>query len=49
MDFRYLPMTEDDKQKMLDTIGIKTTDELFSDIPSSIRLSEPLNLKKTSK
>ncbi|TXL67958.1 aminomethyl-transferring glycine dehydrogenase subunit GcvPA [Cerasibacillus terrae] len=46
MDFRYLPMTEDDKQKMLDTIGINTTDELFSDIPSSIRLSEPLNLKK---
>ncbi|WP_026906678.1 aminomethyl-transferring glycine dehydrogenase subunit GcvPA [Paucisalibacillus globulus] len=45
MDFRYLPMTETDKQEMLDTIGVSSTDELFSDIPEKVRLKEVLNLK----
>ncbi|AXI09446.1 aminomethyl-transferring glycine dehydrogenase [Oceanobacillus zhaokaii] len=46
MDFRYLPMTEADKQEMLDSIGVKSTEELFSDIPSDVRLKRDLNLKK---
>lgn len=46
MGFRYLPMTESDKQEMLETIGIDSTDELFSDIPSEIRLKERLNVKE---
>lgn len=46
MEFRYLPMTNEDKQDMLDTIGISSTDELFSDIPESIRFKGDLNLKK---
>ncbi|WHX27493.1 aminomethyl-transferring glycine dehydrogenase subunit GcvPA [Virgibacillus halodenitrificans] len=46
MEFRYLPMTEIDKQEMLDTIGIRSTDELFSDIPSQLRMQQELNLKK---
>ncbi|AIF43451.1 aminomethyl-transferring glycine dehydrogenase subunit GcvPA [Virgibacillus sp. SK37] len=46
MEFRYLPMTEVDKQEMLDTIGIQSTDELFSDIPSQLRMQQELNLKK---
>ncbi|MFC4022810.1 aminomethyl-transferring glycine dehydrogenase subunit GcvPA [Oceanobacillus longus] len=46
MEFRYLPMTETDKQEMLDTIGIESTDELFSDIPNSVRFQGELNLKK---
>ncbi|UJL44833.1 aminomethyl-transferring glycine dehydrogenase subunit GcvPA [Virgibacillus sp. NKC19-16] len=46
MEFRYLPMTETDKKEMLDTIGIESTDELFSDIPSNIRFKGELNLKK---
>ncbi|RDW21941.1 aminomethyl-transferring glycine dehydrogenase subunit GcvPA [Oceanobacillus chungangensis] len=46
MDFRYLPMTETDKQEMLDSIGVNSTEELFSDIPSDVRLKRDLNLKK---
>lgn len=46
MEFRYLPMTNEDKIEMLDTIGIESTDELFSDIPEKIRFKEELNLKK---
>jgi len=46
MEFRYLPMTETDKTEMLDAIGIASTDELFSDIPSNIRFQGELNLKK---
>jgi len=46
MEFRYLPMTDNDKQEMLESIGIQTTDELFSDIPEEIRFKEELKLKK---
>lgn len=46
MEFRYLPMTDEDKKEMLDTIDVQSTDELFSDIPESIRFKEELNLKK---
>lgn len=45
MDFRYLPMTETDKQEMLSAIGVSSTDELFSDIPDKVRLQDGLNLK----
>lgn len=46
MEFRYLPMTEADKREMLDTIGIESTEELFSDIPKNVRLQRELHLKK---
>src|SRR5690625_1473412 len=45
MEFRYLPMTDADKQEMLETIGVQSTEELFSDIPEEVRLKEKLNLK----
>src|SRR5690625_5256624 len=45
MGFRYLPMTEEDKQSMLDSIGIESTDELFSDIPEDIRFNREFDLK----
>ena len=45
MDFRYLPMTETDKQEMLETIGVRSTEELFSDIPENVRFKRALNLK----
>jgi len=48
MGLRYLPMTETDKAEMLEAIGIKSTDELFSDIPASIRLNKELQLKKST-
>ncbi|WP_067728070.1 aminomethyl-transferring glycine dehydrogenase subunit GcvPA [Oceanobacillus damuensis] len=46
MEFRYLPMTETDKQEMFDAIGVTSTEELFSDIPDSVRFKGELNLKK---
>lgn len=46
MEFRYLPMTEADKKEMLNTIGVASTDELFSDIPKNVRFQGELNLKK---
>lgn len=42
---RYLPMTEQDKEEMLHTIGIDSTEELFSDIPKEIRFERDYNLK----
>src|SRR5699024_266795 len=46
MNFRYLPMTEADKEAMLETIGIQSIEELFADIPDDVRLQYGLNLKK---
>lgn len=46
MGFRYLPMTENDKQEMLKTIGVESTDELFTDIPEKVRFKGELNVKK---
>ncbi|GAA0482233.1 aminomethyl-transferring glycine dehydrogenase subunit 1 [Salinibacillus aidingensis] len=46
MSFRYLPMTEQDKQEMLHTIGIDSTEELFQDIPENVRYKERLNIKE---
>lgn len=48
MGFRYLPMTEEDKQAMLEEIGVDSTDELFSDIPESIRFKRDFNLKSVT-
>lgn len=48
MEFRYLPMTDADKAEMLKTIGVESTEELFSDIPSKVRLDRELNIKKPS-
>ena len=46
MQHRYIPMTEEDKKAMLETIGVKSTDELFPDIPESVRFKGELNIKK---
>ncbi|WP_117169241.1 aminomethyl-transferring glycine dehydrogenase subunit GcvPA [Paraliobacillus sediminis] len=46
MEFRYLPMTQEDKEEMLATIGVATTDDLFKDIPDQLRLKKDLQLKK---
>ncbi|MGX8791536.1 aminomethyl-transferring glycine dehydrogenase subunit GcvPA [Oceanobacillus sp. M60] len=46
MEFRYLPMTREDKQEMMETIGIEDTEELFADIPGSVRLQKELELKE---
>jgi glycine dehydrogenase subunit 1 len=43
--FSYIPHTTKDRQKMMDFLGIKHTDELFADIPESLRLKKPLQLQ----
>lgn len=44
MTWSYLPHTEGDRRAMLDAIGVKTANDLFTDIPEAIRLNRPLNL-----
>ncbi|QNG61250.1 aminomethyl-transferring glycine dehydrogenase subunit GcvPA [Bacillus sp. PAMC26568] len=46
MKHRYLPMTDQDQQEMLDTIGVSSIDELFSDIPESVRFQGEYKIKK---
>jgi glycine dehydrogenase subunit 1 len=41
---RYLPKSPAERQEMLDAIGVKSVDELFSTIPEAYRLKKPLNL-----
>lgn len=43
--FRYLPMTNDDREQMLKTIGIESVDELFSDIPKDVRFKGDLKIE----
>ncbi|MHC0035940.1 aminomethyl-transferring glycine dehydrogenase subunit GcvPA [Pseudoneobacillus sp. C159] len=45
MKHRYLPMTEEDKKAMLETIGVDSVEELFSDIPASVRFQGEYNIK----
>jgi glycine dehydrogenase subunit 1 len=45
MKHRYLPMTEEDKKVMLETIGVNSIDELFSDIPERVRFQGEYNIK----
>ncbi|KGX84999.1 aminomethyl-transferring glycine dehydrogenase subunit GcvPA [Pontibacillus marinus] len=46
MTYRYLPMTEQDKNAMLDSIGVQSSEELFQDIPEKVRFRGELNIKK---
>lgn len=46
MKHRYLPMTEQDKQEMLATIGVESIDDLFSDIPEEVRFKGLYNIKE---
>ncbi|TDL82331.1 aminomethyl-transferring glycine dehydrogenase subunit GcvPA [Peribacillus frigoritolerans] len=46
MKHRYLPMTEQDQQEMLDAVGVSSIDELFSDIPESVRFQGEYKIKQ---
>ncbi|CAG9619249.1 aminomethyl-transferring glycine dehydrogenase subunit GcvPA [Sutcliffiella rhizosphaerae] len=46
MKHRYLPMTDQDIQEMLQVIGVEKIDELFSDIPESVRFDGELKIKR---
>lgn len=41
---RYIPLTEKDEQEMLETIGVKSIQELYSDVPEDVLLSRDLNI-----
>ena len=41
---RYIPNTEADCRTMLDAIGVRSSEELFADIPSKLRLKRGLDL-----
>jgi len=41
---RYLPLTDADRRAMLGVIGAKSVDDLFRDVPQSVRLKAPLDL-----
>lgn len=47
MSHRYIPLTEKDKQEMLQTIGAKSIGELFGDVPSDILLNRDLNIAES--
>jgi len=36
--WNYIPHTPEDKQKMLEALGVKSVDELFKDIPKEVRM-----------
>lgn len=43
---RYIPHTEEDVRQMLDAIGVGSVEDLFVEVPASIRLTRPLSLPK---
>lgn len=43
----FIPTTDIEKQKMLNTIGVDSIDDLLSHIPLEVKLTKPLNLPKT--
>lgn len=40
----YIPHTADDEAAMLKTIGVKSIDDLFIEIPEELRVRQPLNI-----
>ncbi|EGQ4261270.1 aminomethyl-transferring glycine dehydrogenase subunit GcvPA [Staphylococcus pseudintermedius] len=44
MSHRYIPLTEKNEQEMLETIGVKSIQELYSDVPEDVLLSRDLNI-----
>ncbi|WP_026478868.1 aminomethyl-transferring glycine dehydrogenase subunit GcvPA [Alkaliphilus transvaalensis] len=42
---RYIPNTDADKKRMLDTIGVNSVEDLFHDIPKELRLERPLKVE----
>jgi glycine dehydrogenase subunit 1 len=41
----FLSLTEQDREQMLEAIGVDSIDELFEQIPVAVRLSRPLHLE----
>ncbi|HOJ09246.1 MAG TPA: aminomethyl-transferring glycine dehydrogenase subunit GcvPA [Clostridiales bacterium] len=41
---RYIPNTEEQQKSMLETMGMKSLDEIFKDIPEELKLNRALNI-----
>ena len=41
----YLALTDDDREEMLQAVGVASVDELFRDIPAGVRLDRDLDLE----
>ena len=48
MNFKYFPHTDDDLKAMLEKVGVKSLDELFAEIPESIRFREEYGIPKSA-
>lgn len=46
MSQKYLPQTESDIKEMIAVAGVKSLDDLYSDVPESLRLKRDYNLPK---
>ncbi|HHV92984.1 MAG TPA: aminomethyl-transferring glycine dehydrogenase subunit GcvPA [Firmicutes bacterium] len=44
MGYPYLPLTPEERRKMLSDIGVESVDDLFADIPREIKLQKNLHL-----
>ena len=44
MAYKYFPHTDADIQQMLDKIGVKALDDLYADVPESVRFRKEYNL-----
>ena len=45
MTHPFLALTDDDREEMLQTIGVSSIEELFRDIPAGVRLGRELDLE----
>ena len=45
--YPYIPNTNDDERKMLESIGVNSIEGLFNDIPEEVKLNRELNLNKS--
>ena len=41
---KYIPVTPAERERMLQSIGVRSVEELFADIPADVRLRGPLDL-----
>ncbi|PNZ37795.1 aminomethyl-transferring glycine dehydrogenase subunit GcvPA [Staphylococcus lutrae] len=44
MSHRYIPLTEKDEKEMLETIGVNSIQDLYSDVPQDVLLNRDLNI-----
>lgn len=43
---RYIPNTDADRRGMLEAMGLRSVEDLFSGVPQELRLARPLNIPK---